>query len=360
MSHDLRTPLNGIIGYTALALHEQDADKKQDFLEKIQSAGNLLLDMVNDTLDLSRIESGKLALKLEAVDGKKYWEEIVTAMEPSAAMKSITLIKEPSAWPEQMVMIDRLQTKKILLNLISNAIKYTPDGGKVYVHVEALEPPVNGSSRRITVVDTGIGMSRKFLTRMYEPFSQEHRSELPNVTGTGLGLAIVKKIVDFMGGKITVKSTLHKGTTFIVDLPLKAWDKDGNFEMRKGAQIKAINETLANRRILLCEDNYLNAEIAQLLLKNKEIMVDWVKDGQEGIQAFASSSRKYYDLVLMDIRMPVLDGLQAAQAIRSLDRPDAKTVPILAMTADAFEETIQSAKQAGMNAYITNALSPCW
>lgn len=358
MSHDLRTPLNGIIGYTALALYEKDADKKQDFLEKIQSSGNLLLDMVNDTLDLSRIESGKLVLKPEAVDGKKYWEEIVAAMEPSAIVKGITLVKEPATWPEQMVMMDRLQTKKILLNIISNAIKYTPNGGQVYINVEALEPPVKGCSRRITVADTGIGMSNEFMARMFEPFTQEHRSELTNITGTGLGLAIVKRIVDFMGGNITVESTLHKGTRFIVDLPLRVWDKEGDFKQHEAEEVKVVNDALANRRILLCEDNYLNAEIAQLLLKNKGVIVDWAKDGQEGVNTFASSAPGYYDLVLMDIRMPVLDGLQATQAIRNLDRPDAGTIPILAMTADAFEETIQSAKQAGMNAYITKPIVP--
>lgn len=153
-------------------------------------------------------------------------------------------------------------------------------------------------------------------------------------------------------------STLHKGTRFIVDLPLRVWDKEGDFKQHEAEKVKVVNDALAKRRILLCEDNYLNAEIAQLLLKNKGVTVDWAKDGQEGVNTFTSSSPGYYDLVLMDIRMPVLDGLQATQAIRNLDRPDAGTIPILAMTADAFEETIQSAKQAGMNAYITKPIVP--
>ena len=358
MSHDLRTPLNGIIGYTELAIQEQDNAKKQAFLQKIQSSGNLLLDMINDTLDLSRIESGKLVLRLEAVDGKQFWEEIVTAMEPSAHVKNITLVKDTSTWPEQMVMVDRLQVKKILVNIISNAIKYTPDGGQIYVKVEVLEPPIKGCTRRITVEDTGIGMSREFMERMFEPFSQEHRSELLNVTGTGLGLAIVKRIVDFLGGNIMVESRLHKGTKFTIDFPLKAWEKNGNIEKQISIITKAVNETLANRRILLCEDNYLNAEIAQLLLKNKKMTVDWAKDGYEGINIFVDSAPGYYSMVLMDIRMPIVDGLQAAQAIRKLGRSDAKTIPIVAMTADAFEETIQAAEQAGMDAYITKPIVP--
>jgi len=358
MSHDLRTPLNGIIGYTALALQETDIDKKQDFLEKIQSSSNLLLDMVNDTLDLSRIESGKLVLKQEVVDGKKYWEEIVTAMEPSADLKNITLIKEASKWPEQMIMMDRVQVKKILMNILSNAIKYTPNGGKVYINVEAVQPPVHGCTRRITVEDTGIGMSKAFMERMFEPFAQEHRSELPNVTGTGLGLAIVKKIVDFMGGKIMVDSVLHEGTKFIVELPLKVWDKDGNVEKHEAARIKVVNECLADKRILLCEDNYLNAEIVQLLLKNKKVAADWAQNGQEGLDKFIASAPGYYSLILMDIQMPVLDGLQTTRAIRQLARADAKVIPILAMTADVFEETIQEAEQVGMTAYITKPIVP--
>ena len=358
MSHDLRTPLNGIIGYTELAVQEQDAAQKQAYLLKIQSSGNLLLELVNDTLDLSRIESGKLVLKPEAVDGRKYWEGIVTAMEPSAAVKNIMLVKDTSDWPQQLLMVDNVQVKKVLLNIISNAVKYTPAGGRVYVNVEALEPPVHGCTRRITVEDTGIGMSREFMERMFEPFSQEHRSELPNVTGTGLGLAIVKKIVDFMGGRIKVTSVLHQGTKFVVDLPLQAWDREATAAKHAQDRVKAIDEGLAGCRVLLCEDNYLNAEIAQLLLKNKKVKVDWAKDGQEGVAKFSSSAPGYYQLVLMDIRMPVLDGLQATQAIRKLDRPDAKTIPVLAMTADAFDETIEAARKAGMDSYITKPIVP--
>jgi signal transduction histidine kinase len=358
MSHDLRTPLNGIIGYTELAVQERDPAQKQAFLLKIQSSGNLLLDLVNDTLDLSRIESGKLVLKPEAVDGCKYWEEIVTAMEPSATVKKVLLVKDTSTWPRQMLMVDKVQVKKVLLNIISNAIKYTPAGGRVSVKVEALEPPVQGCTRRITVADTGIGMSREFMERMFEPFSQEHRSELPNVTGTGLGLAIVKKIVDFMGGSIQVTSVLHQGTKFVVDLPLQAWDKEGTAEKKEQARARVIDEGLAGHRVLLCEDNYLNAEIAQLLLKNKKVLVEWARDGQEGVTKFKAAAPGYYQLILMDIRMPVLDGLQATQAIRKLDRPDARTIPILAMTADAFDETVEAARKAGMDAYITKPIMP--
>jgi len=360
MSHDLRTPLNGIIGYTELALQEEDGTVKQDYLQKISSSGQLLLDMVNDTLDLSRIESGKLVLKKEAVDGLKYWENIVTAMLPVADVKNVKIHADFSKYPCQMIMVDQVQVKKILINLLSNAIKYTPNGGTIVVDVEALTPPVHGCTRRIIVADTGIGMSKEFMERMFEPFAQEQRSESTNVMGTGLGLAIVKRIVEFMGGTISVESILHKGTKFTVDLPIEAYDKDSKDEMalQFATQRQKIDGTLEGCRVLLCEDNPLNAEITKLLLKNKKVALDLAVNGQEGIKKFVHSAPGCYDAVLMDIRMPVLDGLQATEAIRNLDRADAKAVPIIAMTADAFEETVQEAKRAGMDAYVTKPLSP--
>jgi len=237
-------------------------------LQKIQSSGNLLLDMVNDTLDLSRIESGKLILKPEAVDGEKFWEEIVTAMQPVADIKQINLSTDFTKYPQKMIMVDRVQVKKILINILSNAIKYTPAGGTVTVSVDAIEPPENGCSRRIVVADTGIGMSREFMEKMFEPFSQEHRSEALNVTGTGLGLSIFKKIVDFMGGRIMVESTLHNGTKFTVELPVKFWDKvkDEAFAEKEAAQRLAVQDQLRGSRILLCEDNHINADIVRLLI----------------------------------------------------------------------------------------------
>ena len=358
MSHDLRTPLNGIIGYTELALQEKGLEQKQDYIEKVRTSGGLLLDLVNDTLDLSRIESGKLTLKPEVVDGCKYWENIVTAMMPSATVKQINLRTDFSKYPQQMVRVDRVQVKKVLLNILSNAIKYTPAGGTVEMSVTALEPPENGCTRRIIVADNGIGMSKEFMQKMFEPFSQEHRSESGNISGTGLGLSIVKRIVDIMGGVITVESEIYKGTKFTVDLPLECWDKTSEEAAVKEAEQEQEQQVLAGAQVLLCEDNYLNAEIAQLLLKNKKMQVDWAHDGLEGVQKFQQSAPGFYQLILMDVRMPVLGGLEATRTIRGLQRADAKTVPIVAMTAEAFEETIQEANNAGMNDYITKPISP--
>lgn len=358
MSHDLRTPLNGIIGFTEIALRESRMDLKEEYLHKIATSGKLLLDLVNDTLELSRIESGKLVLKPEPVDGKNFWESVVTALIPAAEMKGVHLHTDSGIYPTEMILVDQLKVKKVLLNLISNAIKYTPAGGHVEVSVEALNPPQNGFTRRIIVQDDGIGMHADFLTRMYEPFAQEHRPEAQNVTGTGLGLAIVKRIVDIMYGRIEVVSKPHVGTRFTVYLPIEHWEKH-TAELKKQQEIdyaRAEAAAFAGRKVLLCEDNYMNAEIAMLLLKDKKMQVDWVKDGTEGVAKFRDSLPGYYDLVLMDLRMPKMDGYEAAKAIRILDRPDAKLVPIVAMTADAFEEDMKNAATAGMNGYITKPI----
>ena len=360
MSHDLRTPLNGIIGYTELALDAPELARKQELIQKVRTSSRLLLDLISDTLELSRIESGKIAFRKEAVDGEKYWEEIVTAMLPVAKAKNITLSTDFTKYPQKMIMVDRIQVKKILVNLLANAIKYTPRGGTVTVSIDALTPPVKGCTRRIVVQDTGIGMSKEFMKRMFEPFTQEQRSEILNTNGTGLGLAIVKRIVDFMGGNITVESVLHKGTKFTVDLPIEFWNKT-NVEQEKEKQAafnRQLAIRLANRRVLLCEDNNVNAEIAQLLLKNKHMLVDWAKDGQDGLEQFTKSAVGYYDLILMDLRMPRMDGLSATKAIRKLDRKDATTIPIIAMTADAFDEDLKRTKKVGMNIFITKPVLP--
>ena len=360
MSHDLRTPLNGIIGFTDLALKAANDEAREDYLQKIKISSSLLMDLVNDTLELSRIESGKMVLKQEVVNGKAFWEEAVKALVPSATVKKIHLRADTATFPGEMIKLDTIKTKKILLNLISNAIKYTPEGGTVTVKIQVLNPPEHGCTRRIIIADTGIGMSQEFLPRIYEPFSQEMRPEMGNVTGTGLGLAIVKRIVDLMGGTIVVESKVDVGTRFTVDLPVEHGGKQTDLfnEQAERQQAKALETALQGKTILLCEDNYLNAEIAKLLLKDKKMQVDWARNGQEGVEKFRASMQGYYDLVLMDIRMPVLDGYEALAKLRQLDREDAKKIPVIAMTADAFEEDMQKAQAVGMAGYITKPINP--
>jgi PAS domain S-box-containing protein len=354
MSHDLRTPLNGVIAFTDFALKEEDPAKKQDYLEKVKSSGALLHDLIDDTLELSRIESGKTILEPEPASGREMAMNVITALRPSAQLKDITLIAKAEEFPDETIWVDRLKAQKILLNLLSNAIKYTPRGGQVRCRLERIDPPEDGRNCRLIVEDTGIGMSSGFLKRLYEPFAQERRAESAGVQGTGLGLAIVKRYVDLMDGRIQVQSTLKKGTRFIVELPLEIFRE----KPADAGKVRNREVNLQGRKVLVCEDNYLNREIAQIILKDKGVVVECAEDGQAGLARFAASSAGYYDALLMDIRMPVMDGIETTRAIRALGRPDALSVPIIAMTADAFEETVAQAKAAGMDAYITKPIDP--
>jgi len=352
MSHDLRTPLNGVIGFTGLALKEPDSGKKQEYLEKIDSAGRLLMDLVNDTLELSRIESGKAVLEPEVVVPNDLIPAVVSAMRPSAELKGIRLVSEYANDKTTPVWCDRLKVQKIALNLISNAIKYTPEGGTVSVRM-APSGTENGKWS-LCVEDNGIGMSEEFMQRMYEPFSQEKRSEATKVAGTGLGLAIVKRYVDLMGGTIEVDSCLHKGTRWAVTLPICEVPLGKVQKHAAEANVRLLSGT----RVLLCEDNYMNTEIATMLLKEKGVEVAAAENGAAGVEQFSASEEGYYDAVLMDLRMPVMDGNAAARKIRSLCRSDAKRVPIIAMTADAFEESVREARDAGMDGYVTKPIEP--
>lgn len=349
MSHDLRTPLNGILGFTEIALQTQDTTEKQNCLHKIEISGNLLLALVNDTLDLSRIESGKTTPEPEWIDSYDLTNTVLISITQMANEKNVHLIADMSQFPHHLIYVDKLQIQKIVLNILSNAIKYTPSGGTVHFLVEALIPPVNGMTRRIIIEDTGIGMSPAFLDHLYEPFTQEHRPETANIQGTGLGLAIVKRLVDLMGGTIHVESKLNQGTKFTIELPLPFRDP----EDQKIIHLKTDDFALYGKKILLCEDNPLNAEITCALLQKKGIETVVAQNGAEGFTLFSDSSIGAFDAILMDIRMPVMNGHEAAKAIRALDRPDAKTIPIIAMSADAFNENVQEAIENGMNAYLT-------
>ena len=353
MSHDLRTPLNGVLGFTAFALRENDPQKKQEYLEKIASSGQILLDLVNDTLDLSRIESGKVVPEPEAVMSDDLIPAVVNALRPSAELKGVHLVENLDNYRNEPIWADRLKINKIALNLISNAIKFTHSGGTVTVTPFCLSACPEKGGCGFIVEDTGIGMSEEFLKHMYEPFSQEKRSESVQTPGTGLGLSIVKRYVDLLGGTIRVESRLHAGTRWEVTLPVAKLQK-GLEERSKEKSLGA----LRGRRILLCEDNQMNTEIASMLLKDKGMLVEAADNGALGLQKFAVSPEGYYDMVLMDIRMPEMDGLEATRQIRALNRHDAGTVPVIAMTADAFEESIHEAKNAGMTAYITKPIEP--
>ncbi|MCI2061589.1 MAG: ATP-binding protein [Eubacteriaceae bacterium] len=354
MSHDLRTPLNGIIGFIDFAIREEDPQKRMDYLLKVRSSSELLHDLINDTLELSRIESGKVSIECEAVPAREITPAVITALRPAAEMKGVEIEMNLLSSPDTLLWVDKLKMQKIVLNLVSNAVKYTHQGGRVRVSVIKLDPPENGCNQRLIVEDTGIGMSSEFLGRIFEPFAQEKRSEALSVEGTGLGLTIVKRYVDLMKGRITVQSKVHEGTKFMIDLPVKyAADR----ELIK--ESKAADEAvLKGKNVLLCEDNLVNTEIAVLLLKEKGLNAECAENGRIGLEKFEQSETGYYDIVLMDIRMPVMDGLETAAAIRKLSREDAGTVPVVAMTADAFEESRIAAAEAGMNGYVTKPIDP--
>ena len=352
MSHDLRTPLNGILGFTDIAIREPDSAKKQDYLEKIKSSGQLLLALVNDTLELSRIESGKFVLENEPVDSYELGEAVLTALRPSADLKNIHL--EAQNFPVETVMVDKLKLQKVLLNLLSNAIKYTPENGKIKMSIDLLDPPVYGCNHRIVVEDNGIGIKEDFLPRIFEPFSQENRPEACSVMGTGLGLSIVKKIVDMVNGKIEVQSKPGVGTRFTVYLPIESIeDAESNKEIYSDNFV-----SLNGCRVLLCEDNHLNAEIAKILLNEQGISVEWAEDGLTAVKKFKRSSPGYYDAILMDIRMPYMNGYEATKIIRKLQGYESNKIPIIAMTADAFDEDIKKTKKAGMDDFLSKPIQP--
>ena len=349
MSHDLRTPLNGIIGFTEYALKESDADKKQSYMEKVEASGKLMLDMINDTLELSRIESGKETLDKQAVTARELVASVVTSLSPEAELKNIELKTRYEVDMDSLVFADKTKTQKIVLNLVSNAIKYTHENGTVYVSVLPVNKQDNGGcSWEITVEDNGIGISEEFCSMMFEPFSQEKRSDISTMAGTGLGLSIVKKYVDMMQGTIEVKSKVHEGTKITVCLPIEKADGTATQEYDGGRTY----ESLKGRRILIFEDNLINAEIAELLLKDAGVRTDHAVNGREGLKIFEASKAGYYDAILMDIRMPVMNGYEATEAIRALNRSDALSIPIIALTAEAFKETVDYAESLGMNGYI--------
>jgi signal transduction histidine kinase/ActR/RegA family two-component response regulator/PAS domain-containing protein len=354
MSHDLRTPLNGVIAFTEFALKEEDPEKKQQYLERIRLSGRLLLDLVDDTLELSKIESGKLVLEPTATDTASLGMEVVTALRPAAALKHIDLIAAAEDFPDETIWVDKIKLQKIFLNLLSNAIKYTPQGGTVRCRVEVIDPPAAGRNRRIIVEDTGIGMGAEFMEKMFEPFSQEKRPESKDVSGTGLGLSIVKRYVDIMNGTVSVQSSIGEGTKFIVEIPVRKLKDVENSSYDEARDVAG----LRGRRVLLCEDNYMNREIAEIMLKDKGIAVDYAENGQIGVEKFISSEIGHYDVILMDITMPVMDGMEATRKIRELNRPDAATVPVIAMTADAFEESAREALKSGMDEYLTKPIDP--
>jgi signal transduction histidine kinase/ActR/RegA family two-component response regulator len=354
ISHDMRTPLNAVIGFAGLAEKENSIEKKNKYLHKIEVSGKLLLDLINDTLTISKSRNNSFELHLEPVRARELFEAIITPIKATAAKKNITFTVDCSGAENRVIMADRLNVEKIFLNLLSNAIKYTPEGGHVNLRMFNDPPGCDNPDSLLVVSDDGIGISPEFLPHIYEPFKQEQRHGYEPV-GTGLGLSIVKQLIDKMGGTIDVESEVGKGTTFTVRLHFE----EAKYAGDSIAAEKVTTQTdLRGIKVLLCEDNLMNREIAMALLQDKGVDVVCAENGQVGVNTFKDSAADEFNAVLMDVRMPVMDGIEAARAIRSLERPDSKTVPIIAMTADAFDDDIQRCLNAGMNAHMAKPIDP--
>ena len=353
MSHDIRTPLNAVLGFAALAQDEADVpDAVMDYLKKINSSGKYLLSLINDVLDMSKIESCKMELHEESVDSFMMISEVAELFRSQAAEKGIKLSTDFAGAKTQWLVLDELRVRQIYANLLSNAVKFSNSGTEIHWQIieERIDPDIVHTVSIIS--DQGCGMSKEFMERVFQPFEQGNPSYA--MTGTGLGLAIVQNLVRLMNGTIKVESEPGKGSTFIFALDRKI----GTPQKTVSPQIHRPSESLDGRRILLCEDNNINVMVARKLLEKAGCIVDVAENGRLGLEQFAQSSNGFYFAILMDIRMPEMDGIEATKAIRKLDRPDAKTIPIIAMSANAFDEDVKTSLDAGMDAHMAKPVDP--
>ena len=355
MSHDIRTPMNGIMGMVdRIRSHEQEPAVIDDCLNKIDGASSHLLSLLNDVLDMSELEQGKVKLEHTPFDLNEELQSIRQIVENQPNEKSVTFAFHADGLAHTRLVGSPLHLRRILLNLISNAQKYNKPNGRVNVTVEEAHSDTEKALYRFTVADTGIGMSPEFLEQsLYQPFTQEHDGARTVYQGTGLGLSIVDELVRNMGGSIHTESTQNVGTTFTVELPFAL-----DTSPLPAAPQEAASPDIAGMRVLVVEDNDLNREIAQCMLEDAGAIVTLAENGQQAVDLIEQSTPGSFDAVLMDIMMPVLDGIGAAKAIRALDRPDAATLPIIAMTANAFEQDRQKTRAAGMNEHLTKPIQP--
>lgn len=354
VSHDMRTPLNAVLGYAALASDLDEIVQIKDYLSKIKLAGNLLLTLINDTLDLSKIESGAVTLKPSPIGCGEVISRVVAAVRPEIDRKHIKFNIDNSRAVMAVINVDSMRVQEIIINLLSNAVKFTPEHGEISLVVECVKLEKDCVHDRITIRDNGCGMSKEFLNRLFEPFSQERTRENSKVTGSGLGLSIVKQLVELMGGTIEVKSELGKGTEFIINLDFERADES----LAESGDAVQASGSLKDKRILMCEDNDMNREIAEKLLEFRGAKVTSAENGSVGVELFNKSEPYYFDAILMDVRMPIMDGYEATKTIRSMDRPDALSIPIIAMSADAYDDDVRKCISSGMNGHIAKPIDP--
>ena len=350
MSHDIRTPINGICGMVDIADHyADDVEKQSEYREKVKSASHLLLEMLNDVLDMSKLESGEVMLEEISLNLNSIFEEVLVVIEQMAAEQNIRMMWEEKEIIHWNLIGSPSHVKRILMNILSNAVKYNKEKGDIYISCrEIVSDQPEMTTIEFTCRDTGIGMTESFQKQIFEPFAQEHTGSRTRFAGTGLGMPITKKLVEKMGGTIAFESEEGVGTTFVIRIPFKI-----DTDVYKREEQKDISEkSIKGLNILLAEDNELNMEIAEFMLRNEGVAVTKAWNGQEAVELFRKSRTGEFDVILMDIMMPVMNGYEAAKTIRSMEREDAKVIPIIAMTANAFTEDRLRAKEAGMDEHI--------
>lgn len=361
MSHEIRTPMNGIIGMTAIARMSIDnRDKLLDCLKKIDLSSGYLLALINDILDMSRIESGKIELEHEAFELIEIIERIYGMFKQKAEDDGIEFEIQCEELRETAVIGDNLRISQVLVNIISNALKFTPRGGRVTLEAHREENGRQEVALEFIITDTGVGIREEFQSRIFEPFEQEQASTVRQYGGTGLGLAISNNFVKMMGGEIIIHSKPNEGSQFIVrlKLPRAVYDHKTDEAKRNGVQPEPTQSSydLTGVTILLAEDNQINSEVVTAILENSGARVEPVFNGKEAVETFEASPEGSYALILMDIQMPVMGGLEASRAIRALERPDANSILIIGLSANAFCEDIDKAMQSGMNGYLSKPL----
>ena len=351
MSHDMRTPMNAIMGYTAIALNQKPKAKVRECLEKIDESSKHLLLLINDVLEISRIESGKAVVNPTRTDLPAVFDEVAGLACGLASGRELRFEVKRTIPDGCSVLIDEVRLREVLVNILGNAVKFTEDGGTIAFSADCKQESDSPEiAVTFTIADTGIGMSEEFQKHMFEAFAQERIDARTNYEGTGLGLPISKRYVEMMGGTIAVRTTKGAGTTFTIEIPME------KAPAASSAHERAARADLTGLHLLVAEDNALNAEIAQTLLEEKGASVVVAADGRQALDAFEAAPEGSFDAILMDVMMPVMDGFAATRAIRALERPDAKRVPIIAMTANAFAEDVRKCLDAGMDAHLAKPL----